>query len=227
MIDWNFLSAAAIVFLSFTCQMQLLPIYSELVNPSYARIKKVVVRSYIVDLIFYLTFATAGYFSTFNFTNQIAIAREPLPGFKPDYPMLVAAGAVFLVVFAAYPSNFNPWRNQFFLVVMGKTEYSQKANYLLTFGFVTTTVVISILVPNITQVLSIMGGLCAASLSYTIPCYCWLKLSEHPWYSGYNLITLICFSVLTAIGYASVIITIYELVMGVNIVGDRPDVLGT
>jgi hypothetical protein len=73
-----------------------------------------------------LTFSTAGYFSTFNFTNQIAITRTPLPNFDPDYPMLIAAGAIFLVVFAAYPTNFNPWRNQFFLVVMGKPNIRRK-----------------------------------------------------------------------------------------------------
>ena len=67
--DWNFLTASAMVFYSFTCQMQLLPIYSELVSPSYRRIKKVVVRAFIVDLMFYVIIASAGYFSTFNYTN--------------------------------------------------------------------------------------------------------------------------------------------------------------
>lgn len=34
-IDWNFFTAASMCFFAFTCQMQLLPIYSELVRPSY------------------------------------------------------------------------------------------------------------------------------------------------------------------------------------------------
>lgn len=141
--------------------------------------------------------------------------------------MLIAAGAVFAVIFAAFPVNYNPWRNQFFLVVMKTSEYSQKANYILTFCFVTITVVLSILVPNITQVLSIMGGLCSCTLSYTIPAYCWVKLSPHPWYQWFNLSTICFMGVLITLGYASVVATVYEIVTGDNIIGNRPDILGT
>jgi len=43
-----------------------LPIYSELVNPNERRIKKIIGTSVIVDVIFYMTIAAAGYFSTFD-----------------------------------------------------------------------------------------------------------------------------------------------------------------
>jgi amino acid permease len=32
--DWNFFTGASITFFAYTCQVQLLPIYSELVNPN-------------------------------------------------------------------------------------------------------------------------------------------------------------------------------------------------
>ena len=67
-LDLNIFSSMSIVFFAFTCQMNLLPIYSELVNPDYRRIKKVVHRALLLDCIFYLIIASTGYFSTFNMT---------------------------------------------------------------------------------------------------------------------------------------------------------------
>ncbi len=64
-IDWNFFTGACITFFAYTCQVQLLPIYSELINPVERRIKKIVSVSILVDLSFYMIIAAAGYFSTF------------------------------------------------------------------------------------------------------------------------------------------------------------------
>jgi len=106
--------------------MQLLPIYSELVRPSYKRIKKVVVRSLLIDFLFYTAICSAGYFSTYNFSPQIIIARPPLPNFNPDYCVLVASGSLCLVLFAAFPCNYNPWRAMFFTLIMKNPEFSNK-----------------------------------------------------------------------------------------------------
>lgn len=126
-IDLNFFTGCAMCFFAFTCQMQLLPIYSELVRPSYARIKKVVTRSILIDFLFYTAICSGGYWSTYNYSPQIIIARPPLPGFDPDYCMLVASGALCLVLFASFPCNYNPWRNQFFTFIMRQPNFSNKA----------------------------------------------------------------------------------------------------
>ena len=71
--DWNILTSFSLIFFAFTCQMQVLPIYSELVRPNYRRIKKVVHRALILDLLFYAFISAAGYFSMFNGTSDIVI----------------------------------------------------------------------------------------------------------------------------------------------------------
>lgn len=126
-IDWNFFSSCALTFFAFTCQIQLLPIFSEMINPNYRRIKKVVVRSLTIDFIAYSLVAFSGYFSTFNFTNTIVVERPALPKMSPDYFMLVAAGSITLVLFAALPVNAVPCRNLFFTFVLKQPHYSQKA----------------------------------------------------------------------------------------------------
>lgn len=110
-LDWNFFTGCAMCFFAYTCQIQMLPIYSELVRPNYRRIEKVVKRSLAIDCIFYTAICSAGYWSTYNYSPQIIIARPPLPGFDPDYCMLVASATLCLVLFASFPCNYNPWRN--------------------------------------------------------------------------------------------------------------------
>jgi len=110
-LDWNFLTSFSLVVFAYTCQMSLMPVYSELVKPNYQRISKIVHRALFVDAIFYYTIACAGYFSMFNYTSDVVIERPALSGFDPDYFSLIAAVAICVVLFAAFPSNYNPCRN--------------------------------------------------------------------------------------------------------------------
>ena len=126
-IDANLLTSFSLVFFSFTCQMALFPVYSELVNPNYRRISKVIKRALFVDLIFYSCISCAGYFSMFNGTSDIVIQRPPLPNYNPDYTALIAAVAICIVLFAAFPINYSPCRNQFFLLCFNDADFSTKA----------------------------------------------------------------------------------------------------
>ena len=89
----------------------MLPIYSELENPIYRRIKKVINRALIVDFSFYAVIALAGYFSSFDKTAAIVLERERLPGHdSPDYAVLIAIIAVIGSILVAFPVSFNPTR---------------------------------------------------------------------------------------------------------------------
>lgn len=109
--DWNFFSGATITFFAYTCQVQLLPIYSELINPNERRIKKIISRSVFVDVMFYLAIAVAGYFSTYDDTPNIVLERPPLHGVTRDYAILIAQIAIIMVLIVAVPVNYNPFRN--------------------------------------------------------------------------------------------------------------------
>jgi amino acid permease len=62
-LDMNIFTSCSLVFFAYAFQFALLPVYSELVRPSYCRIKKVVKRAIIVDYFFYVLIACTGYFS--------------------------------------------------------------------------------------------------------------------------------------------------------------------
>ena len=98
------------------------------------------------------------------------------------------------------------------MLVLKKETFTQKENIIMTACFVALTWGVSVVFPTIDKVIGIMGGLCAATLDYAIPVYCWVKLSDKPWYSCYNLSAILFFGTLTLIGYVSVGIIVYEIV---------------
>jgi len=110
-LDLNIFTCASMTIFAYTCQLQLLPVYSELVRPNYLRIRKIVTRSVFIDFIFYAIMALAGYFSSFNYTNKIVLERDPLEGHTRDYWCLVAIIAIAIVVLVSIPINYHPWRN--------------------------------------------------------------------------------------------------------------------
>lgn len=110
-LDWNILTSFSLVIFAYTCQLNLFPIYSELVAPNYRRIKKVIVRAISIDFVFYALIAVAGYASTFNKTGDVMIERDPLPNFNPDYAMLLAAISICIVLIAAFGLTYAPARN--------------------------------------------------------------------------------------------------------------------
>lgn len=91
----------------------MLPIYSELVAPSYKRISKVVHRAIAVDCLFYLLIGVVGYFSQLQQTDPIVLRRISISEGK-DYPIIIAVFANMFCVAIATPVIFNPFRQAFF-----------------------------------------------------------------------------------------------------------------
>ena len=56
-----------------------------------------------------------------------------------------------------------------------------------------------------------LGGLFAATIDFLIPIYCYYKLT------GATKISLVFFGSLTVIGYFSVVVTIYQMVYGLDV----------
>jgi hypothetical protein len=117
-----------------------------------------------VDVLFYVTIALAGYWSTYNLTPKIVLDRS-LPGDNtPDPFLMVAQIAIVMVLFVAVPVNYNPFRNQVFYVFWGRDTFSQKENIVCTGIFIAVTCFLAIVFPNVSAVLGILGGLNATSI---------------------------------------------------------------
>jgi hypothetical protein len=78
----------------------------------------------------------------------------------------------------------------------------------------------AIVFPDITSVLSILGGLCSCTMSYLIPTIAHVRCSKERWYNCSNLGPILFFGTLTTIGYISVLLTIWLLISGKAWVGE-------
>jgi amino acid permease len=203
-----------------------MPVYSELVNPNFRRIKKVIFRSMITNMVFYMIIAVSGYMSTFNATNSVVVERYPLDGHDKDYFMLVGAMGIILIMVASLPVNYHPWRYQVFLLCFKRSDFSNKENVVITALFYTFTTLMAAVFPSITMVLTILGGLCSCTMSYLIPTWAYIKTSDEKWYTCKNLFTIFFFGTLTTIGYISVAMTVYQMITGQSTIGNRTDLIG-
>jgi len=89
----------------------MLPIFSELVNPNYRRIVKIIDRAILVDVSFYAVIAVAGYMASLNHTAKIVLERPALhDDAGPDYPILIAIITVIGSILVAFPVAYNPFR---------------------------------------------------------------------------------------------------------------------
>ena len=172
-------------------------------------------RAIAVDVFFYATIAVAGYLSSFSETAKIVLERVQLTS-GPDIPILIAIVLVIGSILVAFPVAYNPFRQQFTLIFLKTDTFTDKQNYIITSVFILVTWAVSVVYPSIDKVLAIMGGLCAATLDYAIPTYCYVKLSEQPWTHPKNLAAIFFFGLLVLVGYGSVGLTIWEMVTSCN-----------
>jgi UDP-N-acetylmuramyl pentapeptide phosphotransferase/UDP-N-acetylglucosamine-1-phosphate transferase len=89
-------------------------------------------------------------------------------------------------------------------------------NCYITVPYVLLSSVLAVLFPNVTNILSIMGGLCVVSVCFVIPTLTYVKIKTphgESYFSGdYKLPIMICSLILAIIGYTSVFMTVKEMI---------------
>ncbi|CDW85844.1 UNKNOWN [Stylonychia lemnae] len=111
-IDWKTPENFAIIFFSFSCHIEHIPIMDELKFRSMPRINKVIFRSVSLNSLCYLTIALAGYFSTYDKTDDVIFKRKALYE-TIDYPMLL--GQILMPIVLKHCSFLMLYYNYYFL----------------------------------------------------------------------------------------------------------------
>jgi membrane protein YqaA with SNARE-associated domain len=175
---------------------------------------KVIQRSTIVVVFFYVMMAIFGYFSTLGSTPEIVITRMNIPGFERDYFQILAACALMVVMVGNCVTNYMPFKNSLYFMCTGQQQVPQKWNIIITTCFWAAVVLVSIVFPNVTKVLGIFGGITSVNICYLIPVICYIKLRHDgdPITNPKNISAIIYFSFLCLLGWLSVIASILLVV---------------
>ena len=62
--------------------------------------------------------------------------------------------------------------------------------------------------------MAILGGLCAVTLDYGIPTFCFVSLSKKAWTAPPNLLRVLVFGTLNLSGFVGVGVTVYLMISG-------------
>ena len=149
----------------------MLPVYKELVNPVKYRLMKIIRRSIILVFVLYVIMSVSGYFSTLNNTPDIVLSRDPpTEEWQTDWLVTVASILVLSTMVSNIVLNYIPFRNSLYFMSTGKEDFSTKFNLICTICFQTATCSVSIVFPNVSNVLAIFGGIASVNIVYIVPC---------------------------------------------------------
>ena len=123
--DLYFFKGTATLFYAYSCHYGAFPVYEKLTNHTEKRINKVLVRSIIVDALFYLTVGICGYLTQPFETPNLIIKRKKIPG-ESDITMTICRILMCLTLFAKIPANFNSMRISLFNIIFKNSEITLK-----------------------------------------------------------------------------------------------------
>lgn len=213
-MSMSFFNGVGIIFFAFTNQVTLFPIYNDLENPSKVRILKIVKRSTIIVLLFYIIMGLFGYLSTLGKTPDIVLVRDNLPGVATDWFNLFASLCVMIVMIVNCVTNYLPFRSSLYLMIKDHEDVPWNHNLIITGMFYLGIFIVSMVFPKITEVLGIFGGLTSTGICYTIPLFCYIRLRNlgDPLTSVKNLCAIGYFSLLTLFGFLSIVASLLSLI---------------
>jgi len=161
-------------FFAFQCHASVLPIYSELKQPSKQKMQYVSTISIGLVFIMYLLASLFGYLTFKNVTGPELFVMYS--GYMPDDKLILVGRLMVLicVIFSAPLLHF-PCRKAFIVQVWGPEKMPQGNDFRWSiwlgsmFGILTMVVLLVIYVPNIKEVFGLAGASVATMLVIIMP----------------------------------------------------------
>eukprot|EP00831_Metopus_contortus_P085334 TRINITY_DN9903_c0_g1_i1.p1 TRINITY_DN9903_c0_g1~~TRINITY_DN9903_c0_g1_i1.p1 ORF type:complete len:267 (+),score=26.00 TRINITY_DN9903_c0_g1_i1:97-897(+) len=194
---------------AFTCQQGFYTSLEKLEKRDTAHKYKVAFRPTLLNLLFYLVIICAGYFSNLSATPDIIIYRKSPFSFT-DYPIIISQISIVAALCIGIPLNYLPLREIILGKLFGSTEYICKRILICTIGFTVITCLLTILLPNINTVLSILGGIGCVTICFISPSVSYLSIRSNRKVSAIS--TVVVCSLLIAVGIGSAMMAVFRFI---------------
>ena len=207
----NFIST---IFYASCFHIGCVPVINTLKNNVRRRIYKAIRRTILIDIFLYLSIAVIGYLSYPKNTPGLIIQRPTLKEGESDIIMSIGKLGFVFTFFTKLPNTYSSLRITLFDKLFGSTEITNMKNYIITFIVIMICVTSSILYSEIMSYIKIMGGLFSTLVGFLFPALLIVRANKRKRYHWKNILTIILFTSLTIIGFASSGFTIYFLAKG-------------
>jgi len=188
-LNWDFFKAFSVLLFAYNCHLNVVPVTSELTDPSDNRIERVCFRVVLVEISFYALIATGGYLSFLALTTQNILQSY---GSSPSV-LMCRAGLSFTILIAIPTNNLPTIRSLQGLITSlvpsksqkpgmepllsaGLSEGSNVLRLLLTAICLAAQVSTAIAVPNVADVMGLLGASVGTVLMMALPLAVLLKV---------------------------------------------------
>ena len=167
---------------------------------------KVFRRSIILDLVIYFLIYIASFLTSPLVSEDLIIFRESI--FKNDIFMNLAKISIFLELFFLIPSNYNSFRCSLFHILYGNENIRTIPNIILTVSTLIISAIIGVVYSEISNYISLLGGICCTTYCYFIPGWLMIKVEWNEMSKTKRILSIIGISILTLFGYIGGIMSI-------------------
>lgn len=203
----DFFTGFATIVFSFSNHQGALPVYRSLKpNNEQPVMNKVFRRSIILDLIIYFLIYIASFLTSPLISEDLIIFRESI--FKNDIFMNLAKISIFLELFFLIPSNYNSFRCSLFHILFGNENIRTIPNIILTVSTLIISAIIGVVYSEISNYISLLGGICCTTYCYFIPGWLMIKVEWKEMLKTKRVLSIIGISILTLFGYIGGIMSI-------------------
>jgi len=208
---WNSVSAYAIptMIFAFQCHASVLPIYTELANPTQARMKKVATISIGNVFILYFLSAFFGYLTFVSATGPELLLMYS--SYNPTSAIILISRIMVLIcVIFSTPLLHYPARKAVLEQFFEGAEFSWARHLGIMAGILTTVNLLVIFVPTIRVVFGLAGATCASMLVIILPATYYIKIAPGPLSSKKKIVAM----ALAVIGVLFMIFSMVLIIMG-------------
>lgn len=186
-LNLNYLDTFSTFMFGFASHNGIFQVFTELKRPSVIRYYKVLQRSFIIEIILYISIAFGGFFSTFKETKDVFLDRPDLPGFN-DFLIQISKISLFICLHCTMAINYNIMRMSFKSMFFKGNDIP----FFKDFVIVIITYILSntmvFFIKDVTQILGVIGGFCTIVICFINPILIHIKLSGQPTSSKENIL---------------------------------------
>jgi len=178
-----FFNSLAVIALAYSCQMNVFPIWSELENPTPARMNIVNIAAMCLSSILYIMVGIFGYIKFPETSSNGGNVLQALP--QTTFYIVLRCFFVFAILFH-YPVVAYAFRLGIEEIFFSAYKFNWLRHTIETIMILCFTLFCAIKLPNLTDVFGLTGALAAFPICFTIPAFCYVRLV---YYGSENLKT--------------------------------------
>ncbi len=212
-INWNFLNSISIFLFGFCSHNGVFQIFIELNRPSKVRYRKVLNRSFFLEIVLYSLISFGGYFSFLGKTKDIILSNYDIN----DKFILVSKISLFICLHCSMAINYNIMRLSYKSMLLDAEEKHFPFFKDLGLAFFTLLIsnIIVYFVKDVSTILGIVGGISTVVISYFNPIMIHIYNSGKPHTAFSNLISYFLLGVVSLIGIVSTIYSVIDFISSI------------